>query len=74
MLKFGDQDPVLDFIPFGSNPPFFSEISSLIIDCGMTIGTKIILFLILLHLIVGFGFIVKLMLPVKKGNDKKGEI
>jgi len=40
----------------------------------MTIGTKIILFLILLHLIVGFGFIVKLMLPVKKGNDKKGEI
>jgi hypothetical protein len=40
----------------------------------MAFGTKIILFLILLHLIVGFGFIVKLMLPSKKANKKKDEI
>jgi hypothetical protein len=37
----------------------------------MTFGTKIILFLILLHLIVGFGFIIKLMLPGKKIDEKK---
>jgi hypothetical protein len=37
----------------------------------MTFGTKIILFLILLHLIIGFGFIIKLMLPGKKTDEKK---
>jgi hypothetical protein len=36
----------------------------------MTFGTKIILFVILLHLIIGFGFIIKLMLPSKKTDEK----
>jgi hypothetical protein len=37
----------------------------------MAIGTKIILFLILLHLIIGFGFIIKLMLPGRKPDKNK---
>jgi hypothetical protein len=37
----------------------------------MTFGTKLILFIILLHLIIGFGFIIKLMLPSKKIDDKE---
>ena len=39
----------------------------------MAIGTIIVLILILLHLIIGFGFIVKLMLPGKKHEKKDNE-
>jgi hypothetical protein len=38
----------------------------------MPFGTKIVLILILLHLIIGFGFFIKLMLHGKK-TGKKGE-
>ncbi len=39
----------------------------------MGLGTKIILIIILLHLIVGFGFIIKLTLPKKENRDKENQ-
>lgn len=42
------------------------------IQIYMTLGTKIILLIILLHLIVGFGFIFSLFFPKKeKKKDQK---
>jgi hypothetical protein len=36
----------------------------------MPVGTKIIIALIILHLIIGFGFIIRLLGPPKKENKK----
>jgi Tfp pilus assembly protein PilO len=37
----------------------------------MTLGTKIVLILILVHLIIGFGYMVYLMMPKKKNDEEE---